>query len=157
MINFYNVDKSYTSLATDIYYAVLKHFNQKEDVFEIELECVDRNRIHEVNLQTRGVDRATDVLSFQNIEDISLPCTVEDYPMDINYETGKIMLGDILVCLDIMKEQAVEYNHSEQREIAYLTLHGMLHLLGFDHIKEEDKAIMRTHEEAVLQSLNILR
>ena len=157
MINFYNVDESYTSLATDIYYAVLKHFNQSEDVFEIELECVDRDRIHEVNLQTRGVDRATDVLSFQNIEDISLPCTVEDYPMDINYETNKIMLGDILVCLDIMKEQAIEYNHSEQREIAYLTLHGMLHLLGFDHIEEEDKAIMRKHEEAVLESLNILR
>ena len=157
MINFYNVDKSYISLATDIYNAVLKHFNQDEDIFEIDLEGVDRERIHEVNLQERGVDRATDVLSFQYIENIKLPCKLEDYPFDVDYDTKKIFLGDILVCIDIMKEQAIEYNHSEQRELAYLTLHGILHLLGFDHMKEEDKAVMRSHEEAVLNSLNITR
>lgn len=157
MINFYNVDKEYISLATEIYNAVLKHFNQQEDIFEIDLEGVSREEIHEVNLEQRGVDRATDVLSFQYIEELNLPCTIEDYPMDIDYETGKIMLGDILVCMDIMKEQAIEYNHSEEREVAYLTLHGILHLLGFDHMTEEDKAVMRQQEEAVLNSLNITR
>ena len=157
MINFYNVDKEYISLATDIYNAVLKHFNQEEDIFEIDLEGVSREEIHEINLEQRGVDRATDVLSFQYIEDISLPCTTSDYPMDVDFETGKIMLGDILVCMDIMKEQAIEYNHSEEREVAYLTLHGILHLLGFDHMAEEDKAVMREQEEAVLSSLNITR
>lgn len=157
MINFYNVDKEYISLATEIYNVVLKHFNQQEDIFEIDLEGVSREEIHEVNLEQRGVDRATDVLSFQYIEELNLPCTIEDYPMDIDYETGKIMLGDILVCMDIMKEQAIEYNHSEEREVAYLTLHGILHLLGFDHMTEEDKAVMRQQEEAVLNSLNITR
>ncbi len=157
MINFYNVDKEYISLATEIYNAVLKHFNQQEDIFEIDLEGVSREEIHEVNIEQRGVDRATDVLSFQYIEELNLPCTIEDYPMDIDYETGKIMLGDILVCMDIMKEQAIEYNHSEEREVAYLTLHGILHLLGFDHMTEEDKAVMRQQEEAVLNSLNITR
>ena len=157
MINFYNVDKQYISLATDIYHAVLQHFNQTEDIFEIDLEGVSRDEIHKVNMEQRGVDRPTDVLSFQYIEDLHLPCKATDYPMDIDYETGKIFLGDILVCMDIMKEQAVEYNHSEEREVAYLTLHGILHLLGYDHMTDEDKMVMRKEEEAVLSSLNITR
>ena len=157
MINFYNVDENYQKLATDVYFAALKHFNQEEDVFEIDLEGVDKERIHEVNLSEWGVDRPTDVLSFQYLENIELPCKTSDYPLDVDYDTGKIFLGDILVCIDIMKEQAIEYNHSEEREIAYLTLHGILHLLGFDHMEEDYKIIMRSHEEAVLNSLNILR
>ena len=77
--------------------------------------------------------------------------------MDVDYESGKIMLGDILVCIDVMKEQAIEYGHSEEREVAYLALHGILHLLGYDHENEADKQVMRKHEEAILGCLDIVR
>lgn len=157
MINFYNVDKEYQDLATMVYNRALEYFGQTEDIFEIDLEGVSKEDIHEINLAERGVDRPTDVLSFQNIDTIHLPCNASDYPMDIDYETGKIMLGDILVCLDIMQEQAVEYGHTKTREMAYLTLHGVLHLFGFDHILDDDKKVMRTHEDNIMNSLNITR
>ncbi len=157
MINFYDLDKKYEELIDKIYFETLRYFGQEEDVFEIDLEGVTKEEIREINLSERGVDKETDVLSFQNIVGLNLPCRVEDYEMDVDYESGKIMLGDILVCIDVMKNQAKEFGHSEEREIAYLTLHGILHLLGYDHVKEADKQVMRKHEEAILGCLDIVR
>lgn len=157
MINYYNVDKAYRTLADRIYYKTLEYFCQTEDIFEIELEGVDKEDIRLINKEERGVDKATDVLSFQNIADLVLPCSIEDYPDDIDYESGKLMLGDILICIDVMKEQAAEYGHSEERETAYLTLHGILHLLGYDHMTKADKEEMRKCEDAILDSLEINR
>lgn len=157
MINFYGLEKKYEELINKVYLETLRYFGQENDVFEIDLEGVSKDEIKEINLSERGVDKETDVLSFQNIVGLSLPCNVEDYPMDVDYESGKIMLGDILVCIDVMKEQAIEYGHSEEREVAYLALHGILHLLGYDHENEADKQVMRKHEEAILGCLDIVR
>ena len=110
-----------------------------------------------MNKNERGVDKVTDVLSFPTLVIKSLPVTKKQFPTDIDYESGKLMLGDIIICYEKVKEQAAEYGHSEEREAAYLTLHGILHLLGFDHIEDADRVVMRKHEEEILNSLGITR
>jgi len=98
----------------------------------------DNAAIKELNAQWRGIDKATDVLSF---------------PM----EDGDEMLGDIVLSLEKAYEQAEEYGHSPAREIGFLTVHSMLHLYGYDHIEEEDRAEMRAMEEKILTKLKLLR
>ena len=92
-----------------------------------------------------------------DVKDKSLPVDANDFKQDVDFETGKILLGDIVICFDKVRSQAEEYGHGEERECAYLALHGLLHLLGFDHTEDGDRAVMRGHEEAILGSLNILR
>ena len=81
----------------------------------------------------------------------------KDFPNDIDYETGCLMLGDIIICTDVAQENAKEYGHSYEREICYLIVHGCLHLLGFDHMEEDDKVLMRAVEESVLKKYKITR
>lgn len=122
---------------------------------EVEVEFYTREEIHALNLETRGVDRATDVLSYPALDKI-LPFTRENYPFETN-EEGRVNIGSIVICEEIAAEQAKEYGHSERRERSYLFTHGLLHLLGYDHMEDSDKKIMREKEEAVLSSLNITR
>lgn len=119
--------------------------------FEITIFITDSQEIREINREHRGIDRETDVLSFPLWDRRS-----GEEPF-INPETNNIMLGDIIICLPKLKEQAEEYNHSEKREGAYLCIHGVLHLLGYDHIEEDDKKEMRLKEEELLTNLNITR
>ena len=121
-----------------------------------ELVFADKEEIRELNSRTRGKDVATDVLSYPMLNGIK-PFTRENYPADYDPETGCVMLGSIVVCDAVAREQAAEYGHSEERERAYLFLHGLLHLLGFDHENEDDRKVMREKEEAVLGALGILR
>ncbi len=116
---------------------------------EIELFIVDKEEIRELNMQSRGIDKATDVLSFPTLELGEQPFKVADYKYDINPETGKLSLGTIIICEEVMKEQAKEYGTGE-REFSYLLAHGTLHLLGFDHMEEEEKSRMRAEEEKIL-------
>lgn len=122
----------------------------------VELTIVDGETIKEVNRQFREVDSVTDVLSFPNLE-VKLPFDAADYPNDVDPETGEIMLGSIMLCYGRAVEQSLEYGHSTERECCYLVLHGLLHLLGFDHIEQEDKAKMREQEELILGKLGITR
>ena len=123
----------------------------KHKSFEITVTLTDGEAIREINKEHRGIDSETDVLSFplwdrrQGEEPIKNP------------ETDNIMLGDIIISLPRMLEQAEEYNHSPKREASYLCLHGVLHLLGYDHMTDEDKAEMRAREEELLSMLNITR
>lgn len=156
MINFYNTPEKQQKLMKAVYKAALKHFSQP-DIFSVEIEIVSADKIREVNKNERGVDKVTDVLSFPTLVIKSLPVTKKQFPTDIDYESGKLMLGDIIICYEKVKEQAAEYGHSEEREAAYLTLHGILHLLGFDHIEDADRVVMRKHEEEILNSLGITR
>ena len=89
------------------------------------------------------------MLSFPYLE-VKFPFKAEDYPYDVDPESGEILLGDIVLCYQRTLQQSVEYGHSKERESCYLVLHGLLHLLGYDHIKDEDKAAMRKAEEDVL-------
>lgn len=116
---------------------------------EISVTIVDDEAIHELNLKHRGIDRATDVLSF--------PLGV-DGVYDINNDTGARMLGDIVISIEHAYKQAELYGHSLDREIAFLTVHSMLHLLGYDHEPGGLELVrMREKEEAVLTQLGLVR
>ena len=97
--------------------------------------------IHEMNREYRGVDRVTDVISFA-FEDNN----------DLVYNDIR-MLGDIFICIPQMKRQAIEYGHSEKRELAFLAVHGILHLLGYDHMNEEDEKIMFDLQKKIVKDL----
>lgn len=121
----------------------LEVMDAKESIFTIIF--VTPEEIHELNKQYRGVDRVTDVISFalEDVHDVSL--------------TDVRVLGDIYICIDRMKEQAIEYGHSETRELSFLTVHGLLHLLGYDHQTKEDEEIMFGLQRKILSDLNINR
>ncbi|HAE89320.1 MAG TPA: rRNA maturation RNase YbeY [Clostridiales bacterium] len=123
----------------------------------LDLSFVGRAKIRTLNATLRGVDRVTDVLSFPTVEKVTLPLKKGDYPFDVDPQSGKVYLGSIVICRARAKEQAAEYGHSVERELSYLTVHGVLHLLSFDHIEESDKTKMRAAEEKILLSLGIGR
>ncbi len=106
---------------------------------------VDNNQIRQINKEYRNIDHETDVISF----------ALEDNK-DIDFEFGRL-LGDIYISVDKMKEQAKEYGHSEKREMAFLTIHGLLHLLGYDHMNKEDEEEMFKEQELILNGYGIKR
>lgn len=114
---------------------------------EISILLCHNEYIHELNKQYRDIDRPTDVLSFALNE-------VEEDGYD---GPDTALLGDIVISLDKVQEQADEYGHSFERELAYLTIHGMLHILGYDHMEPDDKAEMRKEEEFILTRLGYVR
>ena len=106
---------------------------------------VDNSYIHKINKEYRGVDRETDVISFALEDDdtfVKLPIRV---------------LGDIYISIDKVKSQALEYGHSEKRELSFLTVHGILHLLGYDHMNINDEKVMFQKQEDILDKLEITR
>ncbi len=115
---------------------------------EVSLVFCDDAYIQDLNKQYRGKDQSTDVLSFA-LNEGEEPKIVDG--------PSQVLLGDIIISLETAARQAEEYNHSLEREVAYLTVHGMLHLLGYDHMTEEDKTEMRIEEEHVLSLLGITR
>ena len=128
---------------------------------EVSLVFVDNSEIKEINKDTRGIDKETDVLSFPMLEYENKKVFKEMYldykflPSDFDGE--ELVLGDIVLSLEKAMEQSKEYNHSYEREAAYLVVHSVLHLLGYDHMKDEDKKIMRNREEEILNKLDITR
>ena len=116
---------------------------------EVDVSLVDNPRIHEINLEQRQIDAPTDVLSFP---------LGEDGIYDQNPATGAYMLGDIVISMEKAKAQAEEFGHTLQREVGYLTVHSMLHLLGYDHVQGGLEAVrMREKEEAVMLSVGLPR
>ena len=111
---------------------------------------VEKNNeyIHQLNKQYRGIDRPTDVLSFALNE--SEEPEIEDGP-DVN------VLGDLIISVERAQEQAADYGHSVRREVAFLTVHGMLHLLGYDHMEEADRLEMEAEQRFVMEKLGIPR
>jgi probable rRNA maturation factor len=105
--------------------------------------------IRKLNKEYRNIDKETDVLSFPMFEKEEI-----DGLKNIQYEEA---LGDIIISIDRVKQQAIEYGHSFERELAYMVVHGFYHLMGEDHIKEDDKIRMRQKEENILNKLNIVR
>lgn len=112
--------------------------------YEVSITFVDKDEIHKLNKEFRNVDRPTDVLSFPMDEDFFI-------------EGVDTMLGDIVICMDVAKEQAKDFGHSLDREIMYLTAHSMLHLLGYDHMKENEKLEMRAREKEVMKTLGVFK
>ena len=127
---------------------------------EVNLTLVDNEGIHAINKEVREIDRPTDVLSFPQVEyespaDFSW---AEEHEMDcFDPDTGELFLGDIVISLDKVKEQAEKYNHSVRREFAFLVAHSMLHLLGYDHMTPEEAKDMESRQSAALEHLGITR
>ena len=120
----------------------LEHEKAESSIFDIVF--VDEEEIHNINKEYRGVDRVTDVISF----------ALEDSDKLNNIR----VLGDIYVCIPKMKEQAKEYGHSEKRELSFLVCHGLLHLLGYDHVNsKEEEEVMFGLQDEILDSLDIRR
>lgn len=120
----------------------------------------DNDGIRVYNKTYRDIDRETDVLSFPNL-DFNLPGEFEITPgCEADYfdpESGELILGDIILSVDRIKEQAESYGHSQKREFAFLVAHSMLHLCGYDHMEPEEAAVMESKQEAVLAGLGITR
>lgn len=120
----------------------LEHLGYGSD-YEISITIVDEEEIRQLNHEYRSVDKVTDVLSFPLYERDEIP------------ESG--MLGDIVICSQRVKEQAEEFGHSEEREFIYLSIHSLLHLLGFDHIEEDDRIEMRSKEKEIMKEIGIFK
>lgn len=120
---------------------------------EVNVLLTDNASIHKINNQQRNIDRPTDVLSFPLIDyktpgDFSIvESAVSDY---FNPESGELLLGDIVISIDKVYEQAREYNHSVHRELAFLVAHSMLHLFGYDHMEDEERILMEKLQEKIL-------
>ena len=117
-----------------------------DDDYDVSLSFVDNKEIHELNKMYRGIDRATDVLSFTMLSD-------DDFEIKLEEKS----LGDIVISLERAFEQSIDYNHSFEREVCFLVCHSMFHLLGYDHDTEENTKEMREKEEHILNKLSITR
>ena len=118
----------------------------------------DNEEIHEINKEHRQIDRPTDVLSFPMLSyekagDFSF--LEEESEDDFNPDTGEVMLGDIIISVDKVLEQAQSYGHSPKREFAFLIVHSMLHLFGYDHIDPKDAAIMEPKQKQILEEIAV--
>lgn len=148
-----NIEK----LMDTVFHLVLDERGVDRDC-QVSLTLCDNKEIREINREYRKIDRPTDVLSFPMIEYRDGAVFNNDYNEDdIDMDTGEIILGDIVISLERAYEQSVEYGHSFEREISFLMVHGMLHILGFDHESEDDREKMRKEEERILGKLGMER
>ncbi len=141
IINNYH-EKIDTLILTKLIDNIVKRFSLEDALFNIIL--VDNDYIHKLNKEYRNIDRETDVITF----------ALEDN-MDIKLEIR--VLGDIYISIDKAKSQAIEYGHSFKRELSFLTVHGILHLLGYDHQNEEDEKTMFELQDEILNDAGIRR
>ncbi|MTK11396.1 MAG: rRNA maturation RNase YbeY [Clostridiaceae bacterium] len=144
--------------------SVIEYALKEEEVnipCEVSVVFVDNEEIREINKENRNIDKATDVLSFPMLEypegsvfkDVYLNHKFHVSDLD----NGNLILGDIVLSLEKAEEQRKEFGHSFLREAAYLTVHSVLHLLGYDHMEEEEKNVMRKREEEILNKFHLTR
>ena len=134
---------------------VFKILKQKENLY-CDLTFCDEEQIKELNKTYRNVDSVTDVLSFPSLNGIcGKVVTKKEFPVDYDYDEKAIFIGSVAICLKRASEQAEEYGHSLKRELTFLTVHSLLHLMGYDHILEEDRIVMRKLENEIMEKLKI--
>lgn len=127
---------------------------------EISVTLVTKEEIHRLNKEFRQVDRPTDVLSFPMMEyDEPANFDGETFQTSLttNPESGEMVLGDIVLCSQVVCEQAEEYGHSELREFSFLVVHSLLHLFGYDHIEEAERMVMEEKQKSIMEQMQILR
>ena len=145
-------NEKYEKVIKKVLKECFKEENIQDSGLYITITLANPDYIRKINKQYRGIDKATDVLSFPMFEKDELDRKIEakDFlPEDV--------LGDIIISIPKVEEQAMEYGHSFERELSYMVVHGFYHLMGYDHIQAEDKKIMRPKEEKILSSLKIGR
>ncbi|MBO5218486.1 MAG: rRNA maturation RNase YbeY [Clostridia bacterium] len=144
-----NVTAELRCLVKAAVYAALAYEDFRRSA-EISVTFTDNEGIREINREHREIDAPTDVLSF--------PILGDDEDGDVNPGTGAVILGDIVLSLERAREQAAEFGHSFTREVAFLTVHSVLHLLGYDHVNsEEEDREMRARQHAILDYMGITR
>ncbi|MCA0982710.1 rRNA maturation RNase YbeY [Halobacillus yeomjeoni] len=152
-IDFQDETNSVDEAFVDLIQRVIRFAGDKEDIevdAEVSISFVDNDEIQEINRNYRQKDQPTDVISFAMQEE-------GEGEMKILNEDMPLMLGDIVISLDKAKEQAEDYGHSLERELGFLALHGFLHLLGYDHMNEEDEKAMFDRQEEILNEFGLER
>lgn len=127
---------------------------------QVSVTLVDNKTIHQINKEYRGIDRPTDVLSFPSLEynePGEFDWLEEEGIGCFDPESGELILGDIMISMDKVREQAEEYGHSQRREFAFLIAHSMLHLMGYDHMVPEERLTMEKKQEEILQMKHYTR
>lgn len=149
-INFLDIgeNKEYINILNKVLEKCFKEEELNNKNLYVNIILTNPENIRKMNKEYRDIDKETDVLSFPMFEKGEL-----EKRKNLNLD----ILGDIVISIDRVKDQAKEYGHSFERELSYMAVHGFYHLMGYDHIKEEDKTIMRQKEEMVLQKLKILK
>lgn len=158
-------NKKYIENITLAYEEALKILKIKCNDLEVNVSFVSKSEIRKLNAKFRNNDNVTDVLSFPNLlevgkTDMQLITDKLDkanFKNEINPDTNAIILGDICICKAIAYKHAKEYGNTKLREMVYMAVHGLLHLLGYDHIKDEDKKEMRKVEEKIMKKINLER
>ena len=130
--------------------------NNNVDKSYVNLAFVSEDEIKNLNFSFRKLDKVTDVLSFPMLDIKQGESTLADFESEREPD-GRLNIGDIAICLDVAKRQAKNLGHSLKREVCFLALHGLLHVLGFDHIESQDEEIMQKTAEEILNKLNIRR
>lgn len=145
-------NKEYERTIKKVLEKCFKEENLENSKLYVNIILTNPENIHKINKEYRDIDKETDVLSFPMFEKQEIDKKIENN----NFEHEDI-LGDIIISLETVEVQAKEYGHSFERELAYMIVHGFYHLMGYDHIKEEDKKNMRPKEEKILNELGIRR
>lgn len=145
-------NKDYEKIIDKVLSKCFEEENLVDSKLYITVTLTNPENIRKINNQYRNIDRATDVLSFPMFEKDELEEKIKN--KDFEYVD---VLGDLIISIDKVREQAIEYGHSFERELSYMLVHGFYHLMGYDHIKEEDRRKMRPKEEKILNDLKILR
>lgn len=128
-----------------------------ETPVEVSLSVVSEEVIQETNRDFRQIDKVTDVLSFPLVEFEGLTPAEGVAEGDVDPDTGEVCLGDVIICYQRAKEQAQEYGHSLERELGFLTVHSMLHLLGYDHMEPEEEQVMTEKQKTILEGIGLPR
>lgn len=157
----YKLDFDFTAKARLVIEEALRLHNMPYDA-EVTVSVVSEETIQSLNQETRDIDKVTDVLSFPNIDfesigDFSI-CEDEALYYDLfDPESENLILGDIVICYKRACEQATEYGHSLEREMLFLTAHSILHLLGYDHMVDDERIVMEAKQKEILDNLGIYR
>ena len=153
-----NLSLNYQELAEEVAEAVIDYESCPYEA-QVELLLTMNKEIHQMNKEFRDIDRPTDVLSFPMV-DFPSPADYTFLETDescFDPETGELMLGNIVISKEKVLSQSTEYGHSVKREFSFLIAHSMLHLLGYDHMEEEERAVMEAKQSAILDKLGITR
>ena len=167
IINFNKIkfNAKYINLIQQAYEYAVKTLKIPCKELEVNIDFVSKKRIKVLNTAFRHVIAVTDVLSFpslldegvENMQLITDKLTRENFANGINPENNHIFLGDICICKSVVFKQAKKYGNSKEREMSYMAVHGLLHLLGYDHMLDNDKKIMREAEEKIMKHINLER
>ena len=162
MLNVYSkirtFDESLVSDLKEVIKTAFKVLGQPTKNIKYNLYIVSKAYIHDLNLSTRGVDKATDVLSYPTTHmKAGEVLDFNKYRFDIDPMDNSLLVGEIFICNEVAKRQAVKYNHSYKREFCFLFLHGVLHCLGYDHISENERKVMEDLQTKILNKCKITR